>query len=83
MFKISLCYQDATINRIQDIAKRAETIAHTLATEETTKNALIMPFIQAFAYDIFNALKVVSQFTTGHGVKKGEKVDYAVKKIMR
>lgn len=68
------------IDRIQDISKRAETIGHTLATEEATKNALIMPFIQALGYDVFNPLEVVPEFTTDHGVKKGEKVDYAVKK---
>lgn len=68
------------IDRILEIAKRIDAIGSTLQTEEATKNALIMPFIQALGYDVFNPLEVVPEFTTDHGVKKGEKVDYAVKK---
>lgn len=68
------------IDRIYEISKRIESIGESLETEEATKNALIMPFIQALGYDVFNPLEVVPEFTTDHGVKKGEKVDYAVKK---
>ncbi|MPQ76696.1 type I restriction endonuclease [Hydrogenovibrio sp. JE_KL2] len=68
------------IDRILEITKRIDAIGSTLQTEEATKNALIMPFIQALGYDVFNPLEVVPEFTTDHGVKKGEKVDYAVKK---
>jgi hypothetical protein len=49
-----------------------------LQTEEATKNALIMPFIQALGYDVFNPAEVVPEFTADVGTKKGEKVDYAV-----
>lgn len=68
------------IDRITDLAKRIETTGGNLQTEEATKNALIMPFIQSLGYDVFNPLEVIPEFTTDHGVKKGEKVDYAVKK---
>ena len=68
------------IDRIIDISKRTATLGPTLQTEEATKNALIMPFIQALGYDVFNPTEVVPEYTTDHGVKKGEKVDYAVKK---
>lgn len=68
------------IDRISEISKRISTLGPTLVTEEATKNALIMPFIQALGYDVFNPLEVVPEYTTDHGVKKGEKVDYAVKK---
>ncbi|WP_321276939.1 type I restriction endonuclease [Thiomicrorhabdus indica] len=68
------------IDRISEIAKRIDSVGASLQTEEATKNALIMPFIQALGYDVFNPLEVVPEFTTDHGVKKGEKVDYAVKK---
>ncbi|BCN92885.1 hypothetical protein THMIRHAM_06700 [Thiomicrorhabdus immobilis] len=68
------------IDRIGEISKRISTLGPTLVTEEATKNALIMPFIQALGYDVFNPLEVVPEYTTDHGVKKGEKVDYAVKK---
>ena len=68
------------IDRINDISKRLSDVSPTLQTEEATKNALIMPFIQALGYDVFNPREVIPEFTTDHGVKKGEKVDYAVKK---
>lgn len=68
------------IDRINDISKRINVLGSTLQTEEATKNALIMPFIQALGYDVFNPIEVIPEFTTDHGVKKGEKVDYAITK---
>lgn len=48
-------------------------------TEEATKNAFIMPFISTIlGYDVFNPLEVVPEFTADVGVKRGEKVDYAI-----
>jgi predicted type IV restriction endonuclease len=48
-------------------------------TEEATKNAFIMPFISTIlGYDVFNPLEVVPEFTADVGVKKGEKIDYAI-----
>lgn len=49
-----------------------------IETEEATKNAFIMPFIRLFWYDVFNPLEVVPEFTADVGVKKGEKIDYAI-----
>ena len=37
-----------------------------------------MPFIQALGYDVFNPLEVIPEFTADIGMKKGEKVDYAI-----
>lgn len=51
-----------------------------LQTEEATKNALVMPFIAALGYDVFNPKEVVPEFTADLGTKKGEKVDYAIMK---
>ena len=51
--------------------------AHTL-TEEAVKTAFILPFIKALGYDIFDPTQVIPEFTADHGVKKGEKVDYAI-----
>ncbi len=50
-----------------------------LNTEEATKNALVMPFIAALGYDVFNPREVVPEFHADLGIKKGEKVDYAIK----
>jgi hypothetical protein len=49
-----------------------------IKTEEATKNALVMPFIQALGYDIFDPSEVIPEFIADVGSKKGEKVDYAI-----
>ncbi len=49
-----------------------------LDTEEATKNALVLPFLQMMGYSIFDPTEVVPEFTADVGSKKGEKVDYAL-----
>ena len=68
------------IDKIKEIANRYEKQATNIQTEEAAKNALIMPFIAALGYDIFNPSEVIPEFTADIGIKKGEKVDYAIKK---
>jgi len=68
------------IDKINDISSRIEKQIDHIKTEEATKNAFIMPFISALGYDIFNPLEVIPEFTADVGSKKGEKVDYAIKK---
>ncbi len=55
----------------------AKRIEH-LETEEATKSALVLPFIQMLGYEIFDPTEVVPEFTADVGTKKGEKVDYAL-----
>ena len=50
-----------------------------IQTEEATKNALVLPFINALGYNVFDPTEVVPEFTADVGIKKGEKVDYAIK----
>ena len=66
-------------DRLAALAQRAPTLIDHLATEEATKNALVMPFIAALGYDVFNPQEVVPELNADVGVKKGEKVDYAIK----
>jgi len=68
------------IDKIKDIAARIPKQIEFIKTEEATKNAFIMPFISALGYDVFNPLEVIPEFTADVGTKKGEKVDYAIKK---
>ncbi|MGB7912433.1 MAG: DUF4268 domain-containing protein [Desulfobaccales bacterium] len=49
-----------------------------VSTEEATKNAMILPFLQILGYNIFDPTEVIPEFTADIGIKKGEKVDYAV-----
>jgi hypothetical protein len=66
--------------KINALADRIPSLLTHLETEEATKNALIMPFIAALGYDVFNPQEVVPEFVADHGTKKGEKVDYAIMK---
>ncbi len=68
------------IDRMKDIASRIPKQMEYTQTEEATKNAFIMPFISALGYDVFNPLEVIPEFTSDVGIKKGEKVDYAITK---
>ena len=47
-------------------------------TEEATKHAFVIPFINILGYDPFNLTEVVPEFTADIGTKQGEKVDYAI-----
>lgn len=67
-------------DKIKSLSIKAEKTAHALETEEATKNALIMPFIAALGYDVFDPDEVVPEFTADVGIKKGEKVDYALRR---
>jgi predicted type IV restriction endonuclease len=49
-----------------------------IQTEEATKTAFVMPFIQALGYDVFDPTEVVPEFIADVGSKKGEKIDYAI-----
>lgn len=66
------------IDIFEDLANRAQKQLEYCLTEEATKTALVMPFINALGYDVFNPREVVPEFTADYGIKKGEKVDYAV-----
>jgi hypothetical protein len=64
--------------RLVDLQKKVNAHREILLTEEAAKTALVMPFIQALGYDVFNPGEVVPEFTADVGTKKGEKVDYAI-----
>jgi hypothetical protein len=63
---------------IKRLSERIESLKGNLPTEEATKTALIMPFISALGYDVFNPLEVLPEMCCDIGTKKGEKIDYAI-----
>lgn len=64
---------------LEGIASKLRDYGDSLETEEATKNALVMPFIsRVLGYDVFNPNEVVPEFVADVGIKRGEKVDYAV-----
>ncbi|ONI60748.1 restriction endonuclease [Leifsonia sp. ALI-44-B] len=65
--------------RLAALALKVQNQRDAIQTEEATKNAFIMPFISTIlGYDVFNPLEVVPEFTADVGVKRGEKIDYAI-----
>ena len=65
--------------QLKNLGKRVHTLKDNINTEEATKTSLILPFFQILGYDIFNPLEFIPEFTADFGIKKGEKVDYAIK----
>lgn len=68
------------IDEIRTLAKNIPSISEKILTEEGTKNALVMPFIRILGYDPFNPNEVNPEYVADVGVKKGEKIDYAIMK---
>lgn len=66
-------------NVLQALALRLSRHFETIATEEAAKTSVVLPFLQALGYDVFNPSEVVPEFTADTIGKKGEKVDYAIK----
>lgn len=68
------------IDAIKVIVQRNKNMGASIQTEEATKTALVMPFIQALGYDVFNPAEVVPEFVADIVDRKGEKIDYAIMK---
>jgi hypothetical protein len=68
------------IDQVRALASRVELAKGLLQTEEATKNAMVMPFIQLLGYNVFDPLEVTPELIADVGTKKGEKVDYAILK---
>lgn len=68
------------IDQLKQFAKRVDSLKDTIQTEEATKTAIIMPFFSMLGYDVFNPQEFVPEYTADVGIKKGEKVDYAIMK---
>lgn len=70
------------IDKLRELSSRIPKLREqgVIKTEEGTKNALVMPFINALGYDVFNPLEVTPELVADFGTKQGEKVDYAILK---
>ena len=66
-------------DKVHEIAVKVRAQKATIATEEATKNAFVMPFISSvLGYDVFDPSEVIPEFVADVGIKKGEKIDYAL-----
>lgn len=66
--------------KLEQLHQRVDSLKDQINTEEATKNAFVMPFIQILGFDIFNPTEVIPEFICDIGTKKGEKIDYVIKK---
>lgn len=65
--------------RAEELALKVREQKADIKTEEATKNAFVMPFIsRVLGYDVFNPSEVVPEFVADVGIKRGEKIDYAL-----
>lgn len=63
---------------IKQLSERILMLKDTISTEESTKMSLIVPMFQILGYDVFNPLEFCPEYISDVGIKKGEKVDYAI-----
>ena len=51
------------IDQLKQFSKRVETLRDSIATEEATKTAIIMPFFAMLGYDVFNPQEFVPEYS--------------------
>lgn len=64
--------------QLKQLGDKIHQLKDKIETEESTKHAFVLPFINLLGYDTFNPLEVVPEYVADIGIKKGEKVDYAI-----
>ncbi len=68
------------IDQIRALGTQVGRLKDTVQTEEATKQAFILPFLNTLGYNVFDPTEVVPELCADVGIKKGEKVDYAIMK---
>jgi hypothetical protein len=69
------------LEKLNSLSAKIRQQAGVIKTEEATKNAFVMPFINTvLGYDVFDPREVTPEFVCDIGTKKGEKIDYAILK---
>lgn len=67
--------------QLNALATKIQQQSSFITTEEATKNAFVLPFInKVLGYDVFDPTEVLPEFICDVGTKKGEKIDYAILK---
>ena len=66
-------------HKVKDLARRSKHASEHALTEEATKTSIILPFIQALGFDVFDLNEVTPEFVADVGIKKGEKIDFALR----
>lgn len=66
------------LSQIRALEDRVKSAISENLNEANTKTSLILPFLQAMGYDVFDHNEVAQEYTSEWGTKKGEKVDIAL-----
>ena len=62
----------------KDLARRSKHASQHALTEEATKTSVVLPLLQALGFDVFNLEEVIPEYIADVGLKKGEKIDFAL-----
>ena len=65
-------------DEVKDFCKTIPDKLEHIDSEETSKIALITPFLRLMGYDTTNPAEVKAEYTADVGTKQGEKVDFAI-----
>lgn len=64
--------------KLAALSQKAQDQREHLSTEESVKMAVISPLFHALEFDPFDPREVIPEYIADVGIKKGEKVDYAI-----
>lgn len=66
-------------DQFRSLCAEANSQRQYLATEEAVKTAIVLRMLHVMEYNPYDPLEVVPEFIADVGIKKGEKVDYAIR----
>lgn len=66
------------LDQIHALGAKVARLQEHIKTEQASKQAFVIPFIQVLGYDVFDPAEVVPEYIADVGIKKGEKIDYAI-----
>lgn len=70
---------EAFVNKLQNHIEHVKRVGEHCSTEETTKQALILPLLDILGFSPYDPTKVLAEFAADFpGVKSSERVDYAL-----
>ncbi len=70
--------------QLQSLAKKIAQQSSMITTEEATKNAFVMPFLnRVLGYDVFDPTEVIPEFTADTGIKKGKRLTTPFSKMAK
>ena len=65
--------------KLRSLSDRIKNHSSSMLTEEAVKTSIVLPFLNALGYDVFDPSEVIPEYTADAVGKKGEKVDYAIR----